>query len=194
MTNNHPDPADFGELLRNKDRATVRLVRRLGKPREEVWRAITEPEHLRAWFPSTIDGERHAGARLRFEFPNGEADPFEGQMLAYDPPAHMSLLWGDETLRFELEPDGDGTVLTFTASFEELGKAARDGAGWHAAFDLLVHEVVGSTPPWSAADRWKQVRVAYIERFGPAASTIGPPAEWEDAHGGVADSDEVAEG
>lgn len=184
MTDSRPDRGGFGELERADDRATVRFVRRLPHARRDVWRAITEPEHLRAWFPSTIGGERRVGARLHFEFPNGEAEPFEGEMLAYEPPALLSFLWGDETLRFELEPDGDATILTFTATFVELGKAARDGAGWHASLDRLGCEVAGTAPPWSAADRWKQVRMPYIERFGPEASSIGPPVEWEEVHGG----------
>ena len=112
-------------------------------------------------------------------------------MLAYEPPALLSFLWGDETLRFELEPDGEATILTFTATFDELGKAARDGAGWHAALDLLGCEVAGAAPPWSAADRWNQVRMSYIERFGPEASTIGPPVEWEEIHGGLTGGEEA---
>ncbi|PZG03110.1 SRPBCC domain-containing protein, partial [Nonomuraea aridisoli] len=41
-------------------RTTLRLQRRLPHPPEKVWRAITEPEHLAAWFPTTvtIDGDR----------------------------------------------------------------------------------------------------------------------------------------
>ncbi len=62
---------------------------------------------------------------------------FEGTMLAFDPPKLLELLWGDERLRFELVPDGAGTLLIFSASFAELGRAARDAAGWHVCLDLL---------------------------------------------------------
>ena len=42
------------------------FTRRLAHPREKVWRAVTEPEHLAAWYPQEIVGERRAGAPLRF--------------------------------------------------------------------------------------------------------------------------------
>ena len=40
-------------------------------------------------------------------------------------------------LRFELEPDGSGSVLTLTVTFPEYGKAARDAAGWHVCLEQL---------------------------------------------------------
>ncbi len=46
--------------------------------------ALTEDEHLAAWFPTRVVGERRAGAPLVFEFPDGEAPAFEGRMLAFD--------------------------------------------------------------------------------------------------------------
>ena len=66
----------------------------------------------------------------------------------------MELRWGQEILRFELQPDGeDGCVLLFTNTFDELGKAARDGAGWHSCLDLLGYDAGGERAPWSSADR-----------------------------------------
>ena len=106
--------------------------------RRKVWRALTEPEHLKKWFPSDIEGERAAGAKLRFVFREGEGPTMDGEMLAFDPPSLMEMRWGDEILRFELRPEGDGSVLEFTNIFDELGKAARDAAGWHACLDLLA--------------------------------------------------------
>ena len=59
----------YGKLEQGHDgRWQLRFERRLTHPQEKVWRAITDPEHLAAWFPSTIEGERAAGARLRFSF------------------------------------------------------------------------------------------------------------------------------
>ena len=41
---------------------TLTYVRHLDHPVEKVWRAITESEHLAAWFPCDIVGERRSGA------------------------------------------------------------------------------------------------------------------------------------
>ena len=167
---------DLGELDRSGDALRLRFVRRVPHSPEKVFRALTEPQHLSAWFPTDIVGERRAGAALKFEFREGEGPTIEGTLLAYDPPRVVEYQWGDdETLRFELAPDGDGTVLTFVNTFADLGKAARDAAGWHTCLDLLGHELAGSNPPWEQSARWNQVHPRYVEALGPDASTIGPP-------------------
>jgi hypothetical protein len=99
----------------------------------------------------------------------------EGEMMVFDPPSALEYRWGDDTLRFDLEPRGDGCVLTFVNTLGELGRAARDAAGWHACLDLLGHHLAGEEPPWTPFDRWQQVHTTYVDRFGPEASTIGPP-------------------
>jgi uncharacterized protein YndB with AHSA1/START domain len=172
------DDPGYGSLERRDGRLRLRFTRRLRHPREMVWRALTEPEHLAAWFPTTIEGDRAPGARLRFAHRDNAAPPSDGTMLAFEPPSVMELRWGEDILRFELEADGEhGCVLIFTDSFDELGRAARDGAGWHACLDLFCYEAAGEHAPWSSADRWRAVRDSYIERFGADASTIGAPQE-----------------
>jgi uncharacterized protein YndB with AHSA1/START domain len=164
-----------GELERVGSRWRLRFIRRLAHPPEKVWRALTEPEHLAAWFPMDIEGERTPGARLRFVHRGGEGPPFEGEMLAYEPPRLLKFRWGDDTLRLELAPEGAGCVLTLLDTFDERGKGARDGAGWHECLDLLAHHLAGERPPWQPGERWQQVHPLYVERFGPEAATIGPP-------------------
>ena len=155
----------------------LRFTRRLAHPPEKVWRAITEPEHLRAWFPDGIVVEEWAvGARLRFEPAPGMAEPFDGEVLAYEPPTVVEFRWGTDVIRLEVAPDGDGTELTLLDTIDELGKAARDGAGWHTCLDQLEHHLDGTTPSWSASDRWREIHPSYVEGFGPEAATIGPPA------------------
>ncbi|MGH9281102.1 MAG: SRPBCC family protein [Acidimicrobiales bacterium] len=164
----------YGRLSASGDRWALTFTRRLPHSPEKVWRALTEPEHLAAWFPSGIEGERAAGAKLRFPFPQAEGPTEEGEMLAFEPPRLMELRWADDVLRFELRPDGEGTVLTLVDTFDELGKAARDAAGWHVCLDALVLHLAGDgqSPP-----DWKPLNDEYNERLGPEASTIGPP-DW----------------
>jgi uncharacterized protein YndB with AHSA1/START domain len=176
----------LGKLEKAGDRWQIRFTRDLPHPPEKVWRAITEPEHLAAWFPTTIDGERAAGATLRFQFPFDEAPDMHGEMLAYDPPSLMELRWGDETLRLELTPTAGGTRLVMIDVFDDVGKAARDGAGWHASLDILAFEVSDEPKPWTDEEgrdldgRWAVVHPLYVEAFGPEASTLGPP-DWHPA-------------
>jgi uncharacterized protein YndB with AHSA1/START domain len=183
MTGSEPAGADLGTLIRGDGEVTIRYARRLAHPAEKVWRALTEAEHLAAWFPTTIEGELVAGVRLRFAFREVAIDAMDGTVLAVDPPKLLEYTWGDERLRFELTPNGTGTELVFTASFADLGKAARDGAGWHVCLDLLGYALAGQDAPWSSDDRWRQVIDGYRAGFGPDASVEGPPPEWEDAYG-----------
>jgi len=150
-----------GQLERSDGSWRLRFIRSLPHPPEKVWRALTEPEHLEAWFPTTIEGELATGASLRFSHRNAPLPAMEGEMLAYEPHSVMEFRWGPDTLRFTLEPDGSGTKLTLVDTLEELGKAARDGA----------------EPPWTSPERWEQVHGSYVEEFGPEAAAIGPPEE-----------------
>jgi Activator of Hsp90 ATPase homolog 1-like protein len=97
-------------------------------------------------------------------------------VLAFEPPAMLEFRWGTDVIRIDLEPEGDGTKLTLLDTIDELGKAARDSAGWHTCLDQLEHHLDGTTPPWSASDRWREVHPHYVETLGPEAATIGPPA------------------
>ena len=172
--------AEYGTLERVPGGISVlRYRRRLAHPPQKVWRALTEDAHLAEWFPTTIEGERTAGASLHFSFRENEAEPFDGEMLVFDAPILMELRWSDDVLRFELSADGSGCVLDLTVTFPEYAKAARDAAGWHECLDRLSHAAGGTSPaPWG--DRWRQVHPVYVDRLGSAAATIGPPAGWEE--------------
>ena len=160
---------------RSDGRWELRYVRMLPHSPERVWRALTEDEELAAWFPSTIEGERKAGAPLTFRFDGEGAETQTGEMLAYDPPRLLELTWGEDVLRFELTPVDGGTELVLVDTFDEQGKAARDGAGWHECLDRLPAVLDGDPPSVDWGVRWKEVHPRYVEAFGPEASSIGPP-------------------
>jgi uncharacterized protein YndB with AHSA1/START domain len=163
-----------GELFEVDGRYELRFVRELSHPVERVWPAITSEEGLARWFPFDVLGARETGARLRFAFREGEGPDFSGSMVEFSPRTTMELAWeGDETLRLELAPAGEGCVLTLINRFDELGKAARDAAGWHACLDALDASLSGSSCDPSSV--WQTVHPDYVSRFGPSAATIGPP-------------------
>jgi uncharacterized protein YndB with AHSA1/START domain len=170
----------YGTLERLSDgHWQLRFVRTLAYPLERVWSAISEPEQLAHWFPTTIEGERVAGAPLRFSFPEGQAPPFKGEMIAYEPPSLMELRWGTDILRIELRATERGTELTLLDKLQEHGKAARDGAGWHTCLDGLAVCLQGAPGDRKSTSAWKIVHSHYVEDFGPEASTIGPPEGFE---------------
>jgi uncharacterized protein YndB with AHSA1/START domain len=167
---------DYGTIEQvDDDRWRLRFTRILGHPQAKVWRAVTEPEHLASWFPTTIEGERAAGASLRFTLPNDLGEPFDGEMLVYDPESMIEFRWGPDVVRIELRPVADGTELTLLDTLEERGKAARDGAGWHTCLDALEAALAGENGARAQMNTWSEVHPHYVERFGPEAATIGQP-------------------
>jgi uncharacterized protein YndB with AHSA1/START domain len=165
-----------GTLRQVEDgRWQLRFVRELEHPTERVWRAITEPEHLAHWFPTTIEGERTPGASLRFTLDKGQMPPFEGEMLAYEPPSLMELRWGPDIVRIELERTEQGTRLTLLDTLIERGKGARDGAGWHLCLDTLVAYLGQEGDSDQAMASWEDLHRDYVADFGPEAATIGRP-------------------
>ena len=166
-----------GLLERHDNRNRLRFSRLLMHAPEKVWRALTEPDQLAAWFPDRLVGELTSGSTLRFEPSVPGIPAFDGRVITAEPPRVLEFLWGDDTLRFELVAEGDGTRLTFTDTFDELGKSARDGAGWHACLDELACALDGVALPWDRVAHWREIYPGYIARFGPEASTIGPPAD-----------------
>ena len=166
----------YGRLREADEGWRLEFTRRLSHPLEHVWRALTDPDELLAWFPTTVEGQRTTGARLHFAFPSGNLPRFEGEMTTYAPPWLLEFRWGDfDLLRFELRPDGDGTLLTFVHTLRELGKATHDGAGWHECLELLGYRLDGRTPPFEEGLRWAEVLPWYEEHFGPEASRLRPP-------------------
>jgi uncharacterized protein YndB with AHSA1/START domain len=171
-----------GKLERAGGRWRLRFERLLPHSPARVWRALTEEAHLAAWFPTTIEGELRVGAPLQFRFRDGEYPTTHGEVIACEDGRVLEFTWGhsDEDIdqpeqsRFELTPDGDGCRLVFMTTYDQVGKSARDAAGWHVCFDRLEahlagHEVNLSADPWTPLNKW------YAERFGPEAASLGPP-------------------
>jgi uncharacterized protein YndB with AHSA1/START domain len=163
---------------RTDGRFELRFERRLTHPVARVWRAITEPEQLRAWFPATVDMEPTPGAKLRFELPpdaQARHDIPDADMVSYgevtvvDPPRLLEYTWSGEILRWELEPADTGCRLRFTNVFDDREIAAGDGAGWHVALEALGAVLEGRDVHRPALfDRADEMAGTYACAFGPA--------------------------
>ena len=156
----------------------LRFTRHLAHPVEKVWQHVTEPEHLRHWFPAAIIGEFVVGGSLRFEFEPGVDAGHTGTVLAVESMKVLEFSWTDgelvDILRIELEPAGDdGCVLTFLNTLSEQGYAARTAAGWQVCLDALAAGL--DDRPGPADDAWREVYAGYVAEFGPEAATVGPP-------------------
>jgi uncharacterized protein YndB with AHSA1/START domain len=163
-------------LLTDRAQPAVRLERRLSDPPSVVWRALTEREQLEKWFPCDVivdGGAWHVGASITFPFPPDVIDmTLTGTVLEVDEPKVLSFTWGDETLRFELAPDGDGTRLVLIDELQ-ANAAARNAAGWEECLDRLE----GIEP---AEGGWRPRFEHYAAEFEPTLGPQeGPPAGYK---------------
>jgi uncharacterized protein YndB with AHSA1/START domain len=163
-------------LLTDRPRPAVRLERRLSDPPAVVWQALTDRDQLQAWFPSdvVVEGDRwEAGAAITFPFPPEVIDmTLTGEVLEVDEPNVRAFTWGEDALRFELEADGDGTLLVLVTELP-AGAAARNAAGWDTCLDRLA----GLDP---GADAWQPRFDAYAAEFEPLLGPQeGPPAGYK---------------
>lgn len=156
-------------LLGTDTRPILRFERHLSRPPEAVWRAVTDPVEMQAWFPTRIEIDQwRAGATLTHHFDGHDIDPLPGKVLEWDPPRKVRFTWGDDTIGFELAPAaGGGTVFVLT---EELAArhAARNAAGWEACLDRLEHG--GEHLPWQ--ERFDHYTAAFEPTLG---AQEGPP-------------------
>jgi len=166
-------------------RPAVQLERHLPDPPPVVWKALTERERLRSWFPCDVavsGGRWEPGAAITFTFPPEVADmTLTGQVLEVDEPNLLVFTWGEETLRFELSPDDGGTRLVLIDKLP-ADAAARNAAGWDICLDLLAG--LAADP-----DAWKPRFDAYAAEFEPAIGPqAGPPAEYKGNRSDLADA------
>ena len=153
-----------GRLTIEGEKAVLTFERRLPYPIEAVWSAITEPAHRNQWMGETTIDAREGG--LIEMVPAGPPQPPEhkrmtGRIRVWDPPRVFEHEWNqriveESVVRYELSPDGDGTLLRF--SHRGLGVRNAQGflPGTHAFLDRLQAYLAGETLP-SWAQRYREV-------------------------------------
>lgn len=139
------------------------LTRTFDAPRELVWQAWTDPDHMAQWWgPRGISTPRESivmdlrpGGRIQFDMVDdatGERYPNSGTFLEVEPPA--LIVWADDgfadgsgkgiaTIRFE-RVDARTTMLTLHLD-ADVDQTVRAGAeqGWGSSLDKLGKLLTG---------------------------------------------------
>ncbi len=162
-----------------KGRPALRFERLLDHPPDRVWLALTRLEDLRRWHPSPFELELRVGGTVNFLPPVGDAFG-SGLVTACEPPHLLEYSWGEDNLRWELEPCDSGTRLVLTHTFDDRLKAARDAAGWDLCLNALVTSLAGKAESLSRGESaipagWAALNQAYEQRFGIAPEQATPP-------------------
>jgi uncharacterized protein YndB with AHSA1/START domain len=123
-------------------------------PRERVWAALTETEHICEWFGSEGEIDLRPGGAIMFGWPG--FGRFHGVVVAVEAPRRFAYRWcldrdtpvdqGATTLvEFTLEEGPEGTTLQLVESgFASLPEGVRDRhladntKGWQDELDELA--------------------------------------------------------
>jgi uncharacterized protein YndB with AHSA1/START domain len=156
-------------LLTAGAKPVLRFERHLSRPVETVWRAVTDPQEMQAWFPTRIEIEAwQVGATMTHHFDDQDIDPLPGTVLEWDPPRRVRFTWGEDTIGFELTPEPDGGTAFVLTEELSAGHAARNAAGWEACLDRLQHGQ--ESLAWEVRFRH------YVSQFEPVlGAQEGPP-------------------
>ncbi|HEU5429481.1 MAG TPA: SRPBCC domain-containing protein [Actinocrinis sp.] len=183
-------PSGAASLVMAGTEPAVRFERVLAMTPQEVWAALTDPDSVRGWFPCSISAQQwEVGGALTFSFP-GEAEfTMDGVVLECDAPRVLAYLWGEETLRFEVEAVSAGAAETRLVLTDELAApiAARNAAGWHVCLDRLAGKPAAARDDGGAEDEgagggdgWRRLFALYSAAFEPLLGPQeGPPAGFE---------------
>lgn len=154
-------------LTIREGRHVLRLHRRFAHSPETVWRAVIEPQQLSQWYPGKVTAlEPRVGGTLALDYGDGWVTT--AVVTACEPPRLFAFTEralaempreGDNDIRIELRPDGDGCLMIFSQTFDDRPNAAGYAAGWQGCFDAL-ETLLGGSP---AADG--DVSIARHERY-----------------------------
>jgi len=144
-----PNPPSFVD----PEAFTVSRTISIAAAPEQVWEAITRPEHIAKWSSFTPSMDRIAvGGEGAWVLPNYGSTPITIEEI--DPPVSISYRWGPSgadvvdpaastVFRFTLEAVAGGTMLTVVESgFERFADATDQleshRQGWDSQLDALA--------------------------------------------------------
>ncbi len=174
-----PGSAAGGEVRKDGEKWTLILVRELRHSQAKVWKALTDPASLREWAP--FDADRSLGAVGFIRLTTvGTPTPqtSETRVTRAEEPRLLEYRWGDNEIRWQLEPLGDGTRLTLWHNIDR-GFVSMGAAGWHICLDvlerLLANDPIGRIVGGEAMKfGWPRLNTEYARRFSIDAQSWPP--------------------
>jgi uncharacterized protein YndB with AHSA1/START domain len=175
-----PNAGSGAEVRKEDEKWTLVLIRDLPHPPTKVWKALTDPEHLREWAP--FDSDRNlgtVGAAKLSTVGTATSHVTESYVKRADAPRALEFSWGGQDIRWELEPLGaGGTRLTLWHDIDRRF-ISMGAAGWHICFDVVERLLAGQPigrivgPETMKFDGWQRLNTEYAKLSGiDAASWI----------------------
>lgn len=166
-----PGAAAGAQVRKQGDNWTLVLVRELRHPPAKVWQALTDPAQLREWAPFDADRSLDGAGPVKLSTV-GTPSPqvSETRVKRAEAPKLLEYSWGDNDLRWELEPLDNGTRLTLWHNINRKF-IAMGAAGWHICFDVLDRHLAGEPIGRIVAgdamkfEGWQRLHAEYAKQF-----------------------------
>ena len=143
---------------------------------ERLWQALTDPAHLSAWAPFDADRNLAAVGPMKLSTVGAPTPQVsESTVKRAEAPKVLEYGWGDQDLRWELEPLGGGTRLTLWHNINRRF-ISWGAAGWHICFDVLDRFLAGQPLGRIAGGEamkydWQRLNTEYARQFGVETPT-----------------------
>lgn len=179
-----PGPARGARVEKASEKWTLILVRELRHSPENVWQALTEPEHLTEWAPFDADRALATVGPVKLSLAKApKPQVFESTVKRAEAPRLLEYSWGENNLRWELEPLGDGTRLTLWHNIDRRF-ISWGAAGWHLCLDVLDRHLGGAPIGRIVGEdamkfEWQRLNTEYAEQFGVDTPEWSPKAMQE---------------
>jgi uncharacterized protein YndB with AHSA1/START domain len=179
------DPQTMARFRTLKHGIELVLSKRYRQPMEKVFTALTIPERIIDWMDVVWEGDPaplKAGSNFSYRFGNSDLCSV-GRVTVLDPPRVIEHTWFENlppiaTVRWSLEPDGDGCILTLTQTTPRRDDAARNGAGWTMIMGRLDAWLAGTA--FQPMESWREVHDRLASELGPEAIRDGDRFVLED--------------
>jgi len=149
-------------IERTDDGVTLRFDRSYDRPRDAVWRALTDPSELEHWLDrSSVD--LRVGGAFTVHFDDGTMN---GRITDLDPERLLAYKWhegqfGESHVRWDLEDrPGGGTNLTLTHVRLRAESASGFAAGWHHHLERMDGLLSNGPTAWNS-DRFEELHEMY---------------------------------
>jgi uncharacterized protein YndB with AHSA1/START domain len=172
-----PQPIEARPEQGASGRWTLVFTRQLKHPPERVWQALTDPAELRAWAPfdASRDLGRSGPAVLTMAGAKapGPDDDMPAEVRVVERPRRLEYTWGEDLLRWELEPIPSGTRLTLYHTVTDRSWLSKVAAGWHICLDVAERNLAGDPVGRIVADQamahgWQRLNDGYAAVLGKA--------------------------
>lgn len=166
-----PSPLADVECRPSGEQWQLVFVRDLKHPPEKVWAALTQPDNLSRWAPYTADRDLGSTGAATLSMIDGLShEDMKAEVTLAEPTSVLQYSWGDDVLRWQLEPTEAGTQLTLLHTLQDKEWMPKVAAGWHMCLDVAELLLDGTpTDPIRGSDAvnhgWTELNAAYADRL-----------------------------